>query len=419
MVGTPRAIPFIGKERELRDPPFLSPFILSTRNKLGRRRSPFGQTNNGRDRNRARTMDELSAAVTEAVTAAGITEHGRRDAQPCPWVGLGTADEKRQVAGSIIKLSTPADNGAEFAYVPVTPGGVPVKQQTLKLSMDGSERGSYCSVQEVSDKSDVVWAAICKVGEARGARANGVRIGGVPMYVVPVHEDGKPFQFVRLEGEDGAVSAPMDIEAAALHVGQPVTGWMPWGGVGARVGTMTPRAGLAPVAAGRTQTADVAAKWPGQGGSVLGGVFSMLGLPTPVPIGDMADMVAAVAGVAIAASAVAVCLQAAAERGDAPRADAGEERARMAAIAAGERVVRAMSAAIGGMPAHVAAAAKATEEQLRAAGMGGPAGLGRTAFDRSLPPTRRGRGEQRYLIQLEVQGRSQCRRACCRRGQWQ
>ena len=78
---------------------------------------------------------------------------------------------------------------------------------------------------------------------------------------------------------------------------------------------MTPRAGLAPVAAGRTQTADVAAKWPGQGGSVLGGVFSMLGLPTPVPIGDMADMVAAVAGVAIAASAVAVCLQAAAKRG--------------------------------------------------------------------------------------------------------
>ena len=287
-------------------------------------------------------------------------------------------DEKRQVAGSIVKLKVAADNGAEFAYVPVTPGGAPIKQLTLKLSLDGSERGSYCSASDVSDRSDKVWAAVCKVGEAKGSRSGGLLIGGVPVFIVPVHEEGQPFGRVRLESEDGAMSDPIDIATAALKVGHPVTSWMPWGGVGAKEGTMEPRAGLATVAASRRLEADVAAKWPGQGGTVLGGVFSMLGLATPTPISAVADLATAAAGVAKAAPAVAICLHSAARRGDAPRADASEERGRMAAIAAGERVVRAMSAAFGGMPAHVAAAAKGAEEQLRPVGMGGPAGLGRS-----------------------------------------
>ena len=112
-------------------------------------------------------MDALESATRSAREAAGITLIGEKAAIPCPWSGGNGATERSRVGGSIVTLKN--DEGVATgvaAYIPVTSSANLInlfRADKIKLSLDGTESGSFVSVDGMKAKIDKVWRAVCSV----------------------------------------------------------------------------------------------------------------------------------------------------------------------------------------------------------------------------------------------------------------
>ena len=143
-------------------------------------------------------MDALESATRSAREAAGITLIGEKAAIPCPWSGGNGATERSRVGGSIVTLKN--DEGVATgvaAYIPVRDViGESVSSGQIKLSLDGTESGSFVSVDGMKAKIDKVWRAVCSVDSQDGSEAKHLRVGGVPCSIKPVAAAGGGLELI-------------------------------------------------------------------------------------------------------------------------------------------------------------------------------------------------------------------------------
>ena len=323
-------------------------------------------------------MTKLRTGMMDAASAAGTKVVGGSDAVLCAWSGGASVEDKKRLAGSIVLMK-----GGGDGYFPVSPGAAIFKTTgtadatvvRAKLSRTGAESGTYYSAEELSDKIDKVWPAVCTVQTAKGGRAIGVLVGRAFVSISPTVVAGDaPFDrlTVKQEGESDAITAVSDVAVACGH---PVERWDLWAGHAAVAGKVLCTDGVGSYDDMVAASASVTALSRLQGGAELCQLLAIMGQPPPYKYGDLGELSRAMTRgdlEGLRSLAVAIWVASRSAEGVLAPVDVGHSVAWAALEAAGAQAMVGLGKVAGCVTLRVAHDAQAT--------VAGLSRLGRSPF---------------------------------------